>query len=237
MRSLRAVAVVCLFLCALPLYAQNVKVNWQTGAPFAAYKTFAWQDPKTQTVPFYGPWVKADAIAELQAKGLTQAAAGQKADLIVTYHMQGQELVDATSSDGWIRPGQSGPGGGGCGWGGGWGGWGAVDRRFDDDYVGASAHDSYFDRRSGGCEGEHAGVSRDRATVENVSGRRNRETKSRPSSVCRRFSRAIRRSRRSSEVEAGCRCSVRVERGAGCIGSSYCACFLCVRSQQEASAD
>jgi hypothetical protein len=57
-----------------------------------------WQDPKTQTIPFYRPWVKADTIAELQAKGLTQAAPGQKADLVATYHLQGQTLVEATST-------------------------------------------------------------------------------------------------------------------------------------------
>jgi hypothetical protein len=93
MKTFRSVVVVCLLLCAMPLCAQNVKVNWQTGAPFASYKTFSWQDPKTGAMAFYGPWVKADAIAELQAKGLTQAAAEQKADLIVTYHMQGQVFV------------------------------------------------------------------------------------------------------------------------------------------------
>jgi hypothetical protein len=167
MRSFRAVVVVCLLLCAMPLCAQNVKVNWQTGAPFASYKTFTWQDPKTQTVPFYGPWVKADAIAELQAKGLTQAAAGQKADLIVTYHMQGQELVDATSTtDGFGMA--AGPWGGGWGWNGGWGGWGAFS---DDSTTFTSEHPRTIliltvdlaDAKA------NALVFRGQATVENVS--------------------------------------------------------------------
>jgi len=34
----------CLFLFGLPLDAQTVKVNWRRGAPFATYKTYAWQD-------------------------------------------------------------------------------------------------------------------------------------------------------------------------------------------------
>jgi len=123
MKFVRTAFLVCFLLCGLPLCAQTVKVNWQTGAPFSTYKTFAWQDPKSHTVPFYGPWVKADVIAELQTKGLTPVAAGQKPDLIVTYHLQGQELVDATSTTDGFGLG-SGPWGGGWGWYGGWGGWG-----------------------------------------------------------------------------------------------------------------
>ena len=109
--------------CGLPVSAQTVKVNWQTGAPFSTYKTFAWQDPSNPGLPFYGPWVKTDVLAQLKAKGLTPAATGQTPDLIATYHIQGQELVDATSpTDGFdMNPG---PWGGGWGWNGGWGGWG-----------------------------------------------------------------------------------------------------------------
>jgi hypothetical protein len=125
MKILRALSLLCLFLCISPLHAQTVKVNWRTGAPFASYKTYAWQDSKNPGLPFYGQWVKADVLAELSAKGLTPAAAGQTSDLLVTYHIQGQEMIDATSntdSDGFgMGPG---PWGGGWGWYGGWGGWG-----------------------------------------------------------------------------------------------------------------
>ena len=41
MNKCKAAALLCLFLFALPLYAQTVKVNWRTGAPFADYRTFA----------------------------------------------------------------------------------------------------------------------------------------------------------------------------------------------------
>jgi hypothetical protein len=123
MKNVRTASLLCFLLCGLPLCAQTVKVNWQTGAPFSTYKTFAWQGPKSQTIPFYGPWVKADVIAELQTKGLTPVAAGQKPDLLVTYHIQGQELVDATSTPDGFGMG-AGPWGGGWGWYGGWGGWG-----------------------------------------------------------------------------------------------------------------
>jgi Domain of unknown function (DUF4136) len=70
--------------------------------------------------------VKPDVISASTAKGLVQAAAGQTPDLQVTYHLQGQEMVDAafnTTADGFdMGPG---PWGGGWGWYGVWGGWGA----------------------------------------------------------------------------------------------------------------
>jgi Domain of unknown function (DUF4136) len=124
MKSLRALVLLSVFFCSLPLYAQTVKVNWQTGAPFSSYKTYSWVDPKTPGLPFYGAWVKADVIAQLNAKGLQPAAAGQTPDLYVTYHIQGQEMVDATSNTDAFDMGP-GPWGGGWGWYGGWGGWGA----------------------------------------------------------------------------------------------------------------
>jgi hypothetical protein len=124
MKILRGLSLLCLFLCISPLHAQTVKVNWRTGAPFASYKTYAWQDSKNPGLAFYGQWVQADVLAELSAKGLTPAA-GQTPDLLVTYHIQGQEMIDATSntdSEGFgMGPG---PWGGGWGWYGGWGGWG-----------------------------------------------------------------------------------------------------------------
>jgi hypothetical protein len=167
MRTFRGAVVVCLLLCAMPLCAQNVKVNWQTGAPFSTYKTFAWQDPKTPTVAFYGAWVKADTIAELQAKGLTQAAAGQKPDVIATYHLQGQEVVDATSTTDGFGIG-SAPWGGGWGWNGGWGGWGPWS---DDSTTFTSEHPRTILILSVDLADAKANalVFRGQATVENVS--------------------------------------------------------------------
>jgi hypothetical protein len=125
MNKLRAFVFLCVVSIGLPLYAQTVKVNWRTGAPFSTYKTYAWRDPQKPGLQFYGQWVKADVLAELKTKGLTPAAAGQTPDVIVTYHIQGQQLMDATSNtdyDGFdVGPG---PWGGGWGWYGGWGGWG-----------------------------------------------------------------------------------------------------------------
>jgi len=123
MKTFRTILLMSVLSCGLPLFAQTVKVNWQTGAPFPSYKTFAWQDPKNPGMPFYGPWIKADTIAELQSKGLMPVASGQTPDLIVTYHIQGQEVMDATSTTDGFDMGP-GPWGGGWGWYGGWGGWG-----------------------------------------------------------------------------------------------------------------
>jgi hypothetical protein len=123
MRKMR-LAIALGLLCSAPqLWAQTVKVNWQMGAPFASYKTYAWQDPKNPGLPLYGQWVKPDVIAQLNAKGLSAVAAVQTPDLMVTYHIQGQESMNQTSTtDGFdVGPG---PWGGGWGWYGGWGGWG-----------------------------------------------------------------------------------------------------------------
>jgi len=189
MKTVRTALLLCSLLCGLPLRAQTVKVNWQTGAPFSTYKTFAWQDPKSQTIPFYGPWVKADVIAELQTKGLTPVSAGQKPDLIVTYHMQGQELLDATSTTDGFGMG-AGPWGGGWGWYGGWGGWGPWS---DDSTTFTSEHPRtililtidrpmpHRTRRS------FFAARRPSKTSPNP----NRETKSRLSNVLRKYSRAI----------------------------------------------
>jgi hypothetical protein len=111
-------------LIAPVLGAQTVRVNWQSKAPFASYKTFAWHDPQNPGLPFYGQWIKPEVITALTAKGLQQAASGQAADVVVTFHIRGQEVMDAdTTSDGWDVG--IGPWGGGWGWYGGWGGWDA----------------------------------------------------------------------------------------------------------------
>jgi Domain of unknown function (DUF4136) len=125
-KLIRVSLFLCVCLFAVSLQAQTVKVNWRMGAPFASYKTYAWQDPKTPGLPFYGQWVKPDVLAELAAKGLTPAAAGQTPDLLVTYHIQGEQMLDATSNTDYEGFGLGGgPWAGGWGWYGGWGGWGA----------------------------------------------------------------------------------------------------------------
>jgi Domain of unknown function (DUF4136) len=124
MKSIRTLLLVCaLALCADPAFSQTVKVNWNQQVNFSQYKTYAWKLGATQNGSFYTPWVQANADQQLKSKGLTLAAPGQSPDVYVTYHMQTQEMMDATTTDDGFGPGWGwGPGPWGA-WGG-WGGWG-----------------------------------------------------------------------------------------------------------------
>lgn len=115
---LRAVFVLLCLLGAKGAWAQTVKVNWLTVAPFTTYHTYAWKISKDQGSHFYRQWVVKDVNAELAAKGLREVTAGEKPDLYVYYHVVTQEVMSPSpmmSEDGY-------------GWGEGdwgeWGGWG-----------------------------------------------------------------------------------------------------------------
>jgi hypothetical protein len=109
----------CFLLFATSAIAQTVKVNWQTSAAFADYRTYAWKPSKNQGAHFYRQWVVKDVDAELAQKGLRRVKADQNPDLYIYYHVVSQEVMDSTTTDdgfGW--------GGGPWGFWGGWGGWG-----------------------------------------------------------------------------------------------------------------
>jgi len=132
MKSLRILASLCVMLMASPLFAQTIKVNWSQTAQFSSYKTYAWKIGPSQANSFYTNWIKADVDARLSEKGLTLASGKQVPDLYVTFHIQTQELLDATTTDDGFGPGW-GWGGGRWGVYGGWGGWGGWDGGdFDD---------------------------------------------------------------------------------------------------------
>jgi Domain of unknown function (DUF4136) len=121
LKTLKHALTLTLFLLAIgtAVPAQTVKVNWQASAPFADYRTYAWQTNQNEPNSFYDQWVKPDVDAQLASKHLSKITADQKPDLIVVYHLKTQELMDATTtSDGF------GWGSGGWGMWGGWGGWG-----------------------------------------------------------------------------------------------------------------
>jgi hypothetical protein len=125
MKHLRLAILLCAAALAFttPALAQTVKVNWNQSVNFSQYKTYAWKLGPTQNNSFYTPWVQSNADQQLKQKGLTLAAAGQTPDIYITYHMQTQELMDATTTDDGFGPGWGwGPGPWGA-WGG-WGGWG-----------------------------------------------------------------------------------------------------------------
>ncbi len=113
------VSAIFLLLPAGSAFAQTVKVNWQTKAPFSDYRTYAWKDSKKQGARFYRQWVEKDVDAELAKKGLQRVAADKSPDVYLYYHIVTQEVVDSMTTDdgfGW--------GGGGWAYSGGWGGWG-----------------------------------------------------------------------------------------------------------------
>lgn len=101
-------------------WAQTIKVNWRTGAPFSSFHTYAWRPSKNEGAHFYRQWVMKDVDAEMAQKGLREVTQDQHPDLYVYYHVASQEVLDSeTTGDGidW--------GGGPWGYWGGWGGWGA----------------------------------------------------------------------------------------------------------------
>jgi Domain of unknown function (DUF4136) len=108
-----------LLMPAGSVFGQTVKVNWQTQAPFADYRTYAWRDSKDPGARFYRQWAEKDVDTELAKKGLQKVTAEQNPDVYVYYHIITQEVMDSTTTDdgfGW--------GGGPWGFWGGWGGWG-----------------------------------------------------------------------------------------------------------------
>jgi hypothetical protein len=118
-RNFGAILSGCFLFFASNALAQTVKVNWQTNAPFADYRTYAWQASKNQGADFYRQWVHKDVDAELAQKGLRTVKADQKPDLYIYYHVVTQEVMDSVTTD-------DGFGWGGGRWGsrGGWGGLG-----------------------------------------------------------------------------------------------------------------
>ena len=99
--------------------AQTVKVNWQENAPFATYKTYAWQGSKNEGSDFYKQWIHTDVNEEMARKHFREVSPNQDPDLLLYYHVISQEIMDSTTTDDGYGWGQ-GP------WGfwGGWGGWG-----------------------------------------------------------------------------------------------------------------
>jgi hypothetical protein len=122
MKNLPIAVTLCSLLVATEALAQTVKVNWQTDAPFADYRTYAWKESKNKGGSFYQQWVEKDVDNTLSEKGLHRVAAGENPDLYVYYHVMTQEVIDSTTTD-------DGFGWGGGRWGrwGGWGGWGGPD--------------------------------------------------------------------------------------------------------------
>jgi hypothetical protein len=117
----RFISSLCLLLvvtgCAL---AQNVNVDWERGANFSLYRTFAWgacEDPGE--LQLWRPRIVQDIEFQLAAKGFRKALQGQQPDVIVSYRSDVEERVSYVGFDyGYGQNWGPGPGPGpALGWG------------------------------------------------------------------------------------------------------------------------
>jgi hypothetical protein len=110
---------------------QKVTIDWDRGANFARYRTYAWgQCSDAGESELWDERVVQNVEAQLAAKGFRKAAPGQQPDVIVNYQGDVKERVSYVGYDYGYGPGWGpapGPGFGfGPGWGWGWGGGGPV---------------------------------------------------------------------------------------------------------------
>ena len=105
------------FLAAASAGAQDVSVDYDKAANFAAFKTYAHKDGTKVGQPLIDDRIVAAIDTEMAAKGLTKSEANP--DVFVVYHMAFDKQKDISTYS-------SGYGGGygpyGWGWGGGWAG-------------------------------------------------------------------------------------------------------------------
>jgi hypothetical protein len=103
---------------ALPVFAGNVRTDYNHQADFAQFHTYSWGNVKTSD-PFYVDRIKQGVDKELQAKGWQLVTSGASATIFASDNLHNQKEVQ-TMYDGF-----GGGWGGGWGWGGwGWGGFG-----------------------------------------------------------------------------------------------------------------
>ena len=113
----RLVIAVALVLSPAMLFAQKVSYDYEKGANFTAFKTYAQKDGTKVGQPLIDDRIVAAIDAALAAKGLTKVDANP--DVFVVYHTSFDKQKDISTYS-------SGYGGGygpyGWGWGGGWAG-------------------------------------------------------------------------------------------------------------------
>jgi hypothetical protein len=101
---------------ALPVFAGNVRTDYNHQANFAQYHTYTWGNVKTSD-PFYTDRIKQAVDKQLQAKGWQLVTSGASVTIFASDNLHNQKEVQ-TMYDGF-----GGGWGGGWGWGGGGGGW------------------------------------------------------------------------------------------------------------------
>jgi hypothetical protein len=102
---------------ALPVFAGNVRTDYNHQANFAQYHTYTWGNVKTSD-PFYVDRIKQAVDKQLQAKGWQLVTSGASVTIFASDNLHNQKEVQ-TMYDGF-----GGGWGGGWGWGGGGGGLG-----------------------------------------------------------------------------------------------------------------
>jgi hypothetical protein len=125
----RFISSICLLLVAtVCAFAQKVNVDWERGANFQLYRTFAWGDCEDPgELELWRPRIVQNIEYQLAIKGFRRAIEGQQPDVIVSYRSDVEERVTFVGFDyGYGQNWGPGPGPGpALGWGPTWGwGWG-----------------------------------------------------------------------------------------------------------------
>ncbi|HKQ75513.1 MAG TPA: DUF4136 domain-containing protein [Blastocatellia bacterium] len=127
MKAGRFISSLCLLLVVTSsAFAQKVNVDWERGANFTRYRTFAWGACEDlEELQLWGPRIVQDIESQLAARGFRKAPLGQQPDVIVSYRSDVEERVSFVGFDyGYGQNWGPGPGPGpALGWGPTWG-WG-----------------------------------------------------------------------------------------------------------------
>jgi uncharacterized protein DUF4136 len=120
-KAIRIISCFCLlFVAAGAALGQKVNVDWEPGADFRLYRTYAWGacgDPGDLRI--WQPQIMQDIESQLAARGFRKAAPGQQPDFIITYRSDVEERASFVESDYGYGPGWGlGPA---LGWGPSWG--------------------------------------------------------------------------------------------------------------------
>jgi hypothetical protein len=143
MKAMRVISSFCLlfvvFAASSVALGQKVNVDWEPGANFLPYRTYAWGecgDPGALRI--WSPQIMQDIEAQLAVKGFRRAPPGQQPDVIITYRGDIEERASFVEYDYGYGPGWGlGPA---LGWGPSWGwNWSggpvtvepAVERKFE----------------------------------------------------------------------------------------------------------
>ena len=123
MKATRVISSFCLlFVVASVALGQKVNVDWERGANFPRYRTYAWgecEDPGE--LRLWQPRIVQNIEFQLAAKGFRKAPPGQRPDVIVSYRSDVEERASFVEYDYGYGPGWGlGPA---LGWGPSWG-WG-----------------------------------------------------------------------------------------------------------------